>query len=503
MDEALDLIEYNGMPVKEALAEALGAQDDRPAAHPGLAVWTAEALERYRQGGTEALTPLSYRWVRVTTLSAPDRRGAARYEECAWGRPYASLDGSVRELWIPVAGPLSTEDRDTAEMAAAAMTVAFGQPHRLPGRFRWKENATPVETGSPADTREPETVRIREVSCLTGERRIVAGGTPAQIKQEYERIGKGRLAEAVASDGFVPGFDCEDCKLVPLCPALRRGPGLLGIEDRTRPRRIWSVSNGRSYAGRPGRDEACSAREHLRRLRLPDREGRSLSPFVVRGHAVHTWIQNQHERTPGVACRPGDAPDGSAPWSAGKWIVPGEEAGIGARMVAAHARHCPYRLTTVTGLVHERSLVMHDTAADIIVLAKADMIYRDGAFRVYRETKTDARSNPPAEAEADLLRNRPQLALAVLLMESSGIDLTLARVELEVLSPDGARLTIVDPSDTDTRARAHAVVHELAADWHGDTKALARPGMHCRHCEMTEWCRPEASVTSESTGGRS
>ncbi|MET7499650.1 PD-(D/E)XK nuclease family protein [Streptomyces microflavus] len=501
MNEALDLIEYEGMPVVQALAKALAPRDDRPAAHHGLAAWTAAAIERYQQAGTEGLTPVAYKWVRVTPLSAPDQRGAARYEECVWGRPYASPDGSVRELWIPVAGPLSAEDRSEAEMAAAAMAVAFGQPHQLPDRFRWKKDATQVETGYPADTREPAAVRIREVSCLTGERRIVSEGNPAQIKQEYERTGKGRLADVVTSGGFAPGFDCEDCKLVPVCPALRRGPGLLGIEDRTQPRRVWSVTNGRSYVGRPGRSEECPAREHLRRLRLPDRVGRSLSPAVVRGHAVHTWIQDQHERTPGVACRPEDAPDGSAPWSAGKWLVPEQEASMGARMVAAHTRHCPYRLATVTGLVHERSIVRHDAAADIIVIAKADMVYRDGASWVYRELKTDARSNAPAET--DLLRSRPQLALAVRLLQSSGIDPALTRVELEVLGPDGARLTIVDPADPDTQARARAVVHELAADWHGDTTAVARPGRHCQYCEMTEWCRPDLPSAPEKPEGRS
>ncbi|MER7909937.1 PD-(D/E)XK nuclease family protein [Streptomyces sp. NPDC096068] len=489
LNEALDLIEYHGSSVEQALAEVLRSKDGRPAAHPGLARWTTVAVANYLKGGDEGLLPVSHGWVRVAALSKRDERGAARYEECVWGRPYESPDGTVRELRIPVAGPLSEQARDEGELAAASMTVAFGKAHRLPGPFQWKENAVQVEDDfSPAREHELRSVRIQEVSCLDGARRTVSVRTPEEIEREYDRIGKARLAEAVTSEHFAPGFDCEDCKLVPVCPALRRAPGLLGIHDSTRPRRTWSVTNGRSYAGRPDRDEKCAAREHLRRLRLPDRGGKEIGPAVVRGHAVHAWIQEQHERSPGVACRPQDAPEGSESWSAGKWAVTGEEAGIGARMVAAHARHCPYRLTTVAGLVHERSVVMHDTEADVIVIAKADMMYRDGASWVYREIKTDARNDPPLEG--DLLRSRPQLALAVLLLESSVADLTLSRVELEVLGPSGSRLTMVDPADPDTRAQARFAVQELVSEWHEDTLAVASPGRHCRFCEMDEWCQP-------------
>lgn len=497
--DALNLIEYKDVAVATALALALQAKGDRPAADPALATWTRTAVTQYLAGGYQGLIPVRHPWVRVTPLDEPDERGARRYEQCAWGRPYTSPDGSVRELWIPVAGPLSETEPDEGQLAATAMVLAFGTPHRLPEWFRWKENAEPLETDTPDGARLPDLVRIREVSCLDGTRRLVDEQTLGRIEERYQRIGRPQLASAVSSGEFVPGYDCEDCKLVPVCPALRRTTGLLGIEDTTRPRRIWSVTNGRSYAGRPGRDEACAARERLRRLRLPDRTGRSLTPTVVRGHAVHAWIQEQHERHPGVACRAEDAPDGNSPWSAGKWTVPLEEAGTGSRMVAAHARHCPYRLSTVTTLVHEKSIMMHDTAADVLVTAKSDLLYRDGASWVYREVKTDARLR--LSSETDLLREVPQLALAVLLMERAQGDLTTSRVELELLGPDVARLVIVDPSDPLHRAEARQVIHDLAVDWHADTTALPRPGRYCRYCEMVEWCQPNPPPGTPSEQG--
>ncbi|GGZ14308.1 hypothetical protein GCM10010387_03010 [Streptomyces inusitatus] len=500
LGDTLDLIEYEGIEPEEALRRSMAATRERPEADPGLAAWTRFALERYLEGGTPGLLPVSHSWVLVTRLGKPDNRGARRYEQCVWGRPYASADGRVRELRVPVARELlgAAAQADRADLAAAAQVVAFGEPHRLPDRFHWHENARPVPDAGEAARRQPEEVRITEVSCLDGQRHELLRESPEEVRRRYAAHGLPALAAAVSASAFTPGHDCEDCKYTPRCPALKRLGGVLGIEDLTRPRRTWSVTNGRSYVGRPGRDEGCPARERLRRLRLPDREARALTPQVIRGHAVHTWIQERHEARPGIACRPDDAPDGRSSWSAGRWTVPREQADLGARMVAAHARHCPYKLSTVAETAHEQTLVVHDTAADVVVVAKTDMIYRDGSSWVYRETKTDARRNPPQED--DILRERPQLALAVLLLGTStaiGEDISTARVELEVLRPHGARLTVIDPLDPEVRASARQVVLDLSADWHADTTALARPGPHCQSCEMAVWCRPASPDATE------
>ncbi|MFF5719875.1 PD-(D/E)XK nuclease family protein [Streptomyces buecherae] len=499
LGNTLDLIEYEGVGPEEALRRALAATRERSEADPGLAAWTRFALDRYLEGGTPDLRPVPYSWVLVTQLRKPDDRGARRYEQCVWGRPYTSADGRVRELRVPVARELRGPEQEAAkhvrqaeraDLAAAAQVVARGKPHRLPDRFRWSDEAQPVWDTGEAARRQPEEVKITEVSCLDGQRHEVLSEGPEDVAQRYAAYGLPELTAAVSAGTFVPGHDCEDCKYAPSCPALSRLGGVLDIEDRTRPRRTWSVTNGRSYVGRPDRDEGCPARERLRRLRLPDREARALTPHVIRGHAVHTWIQQRHEAHSGIACCPDDAPDGRSPWSAGRWTVPREQADLGARMVAAHARYCPYKLSTVTEVVHERTLVVHDTVADVVVLAKTDMLYRDGSSWVYRETKTDARQNPPVEA--DVLRERPQLALAVLLSTSPvvGEDVSSARVELELLGPHGARLIVIDPFDAGVRVVARQVVRSLAADWHADTTAVARPGPHCRACEMAVWCRP-------------
>ncbi|MFH9424988.1 PD-(D/E)XK nuclease family protein [Streptomyces sp. NPDC017529] len=497
---ALDLIEYGGVQPEEALQQALAATHERPKADPGLAAWTRFAVDRYLEGRPPGLLPVDCAWVVVTSLGKADTRGAKRYEQCVWGRPYVSADGCIRELCVPVARYVASADRarhdivdptERADLAAAAHVVSLGEPYRLPAPHRWSQGAEPAHDVGDAARRRPVEVRITEVSCLDGQRFELLRESPEEVAERYTAYGAPELTKAVTGGGFLPGFDCEDCKYAPSCPALSRIGGILGIEDRTKPRRIWSVTNGRSYMGRPGHDEGCPARERLRRLRLPDPEGRALTPQVIRGHAVHEWIQRRHETDPGTACRPENAPDGRSPWSAGRWTVPEEQAELGARMIAAHARHCPYKLSTVHEVIHERTLVLHDISADVLVLAKTDMIYRDGPSWVYRETKTDARRNPPPE-DADIFRARPQLALAVLLSTSPVLndDASTARVELEVLSPAGAQLTIIDPLAPENRNAARRAIHELATDWHADADAPARPGRHCRSCEMAVWCRP-------------
>ncbi|MET8828473.1 PD-(D/E)XK nuclease family protein [Streptomyces sp. NPDC004610] len=498
---ALDLIEHDGIEPEEALGRALAATAEHPEADPGLTAWTRFAVEHFLRGRPRDLLPLAGTWIVVTKLERQDARGAKRYEQCVWGRSYISADGRVRELCVPVARHKdelrsdrnADDDADRADRAAAAYVVGFGHPYRLPGQRSWSSDAQPLQDAGEAARSRPQEVRISEVSCLDGTRRELLRDSIAEIERRYADHGAPQLTAAVSGNTFLPGNDCADCRYAPTCPALNRLGGILGIEDDTKPRRSWSVTNGRSYMGRPGRDESCPARERLRRLRLPDPEGRSLTPQVVRGHAVHAWIQERHENHPGVACRPEDAPDGRTSWSVGRWTVPQEQAELGAQMVAAHARHCPYRLSSVDEVIHERTLVLHDTAADVLVIAKTDMLYRDGPSWVYRETKTDARRRPPMDTGTGIFRERPQLALAVLLSTSSLVndDTSGARVELEVLGPAGG-LTIIDPFDPENRTAARQAIHELSAAWHADTTAPARPGAHCLTCDMAAWCRPIA-----------
>ncbi|MHC0429186.1 PD-(D/E)XK nuclease family protein [Streptomyces sp. O3] len=143
----------------------------------------------------------------------------------------------------------------------------------------------------------------------------------------------------------------------------------------------------------------------------------------------------------------------------------------------------------------EPRVVRHDTAADVVVIAEPDLLYRDADSWVWRETKTsatDRRSLRP------LLELYPQLALAVVLIARGDLGgaPSCARVELEVLRPGGADLEIIDPFAPANRTAAEGVLRAMVADWHGDDHYPAVPGRSCERCEVARWC--SASPAAES-----
>lgn len=115
----------------------------RSEAHPLLMSWSAEAVRRYlaaraadqhaREAADLPLTvPVRDTWVVGTDPGPVDSRGADTYEMTAWGRRYAALDGSTRELWLLTFGT-AKDDRPEAEKAVAAYVVARGAPRSQDG----------------------------------------------------------------------------------------------------------------------------------------------------------------------------------------------------------------------------------------------------------------------------------------------------------------------------------------------------------------------------------
>ena len=75
-------------------------------------------------------------------------------------------------------------------------------------------------------------------------------------------------------------------------------------------------------------------------------------------------------------------------------MSPGRRPGPGARMLASHADLCLFSRAGRLGEVRvEPPLVVHDTAANVIVIARADLLYLEDGAWVWREIKTRAR--PP------------------------------------------------------------------------------------------------------------
>jgi hypothetical protein len=242
--------------------------------------------------------------------------------------------------------------------------------------------------------------------------------------------------------------------------------------------RTWSVTNGRDYA-------ICPARDHLRRLHLP-RTG-EYDQAARRGKAVHARIEELHRRHPPQPCTEHDLRADLEQWQE-EWQLDAEQVRLGARQLAWHLPVCPLAPGTRVGQVRpESALAVHDPLADVIVLAKPDLLYQDRGAWVWRETKTGGRTRA---RDTDVLGKYPQAALATVLLVAGvlGGEQDGSRVELEILRPDGPDIHLVDPRDPVAVGRAREVVRDLAEAWHGDLLLDPRPGPWCADCEVARWC---------------
>ncbi|MFH9675063.1 PD-(D/E)XK nuclease family protein [Streptomyces sp. NPDC017405] len=432
--------------------------------HDGLRQWSAHARSVYGAAfppdPSRPLTEVDP-WTYRHRLPAADHRGAGEYRITVWGRCLRSPDGTTRELRLPVHRIGAAEPRP-GQVAAAALATAEGLPGPL-----------------------PERVRVVEFAVLDGRTRVLFEGTREKAVEQY-RTGGGPEALSAVLDGqeYRPGPSCAGCAYLPVCPVLRKAPGLLGPDTPGRPRRTWSVTNGRSY-----RD--CPARDHMRRLHLPAADAVERGAAAERGRAVHAYLAQRHGQGSLRPC----TVDVPAHWVPAGFDLPADEQRLGRVLLRHHAAVCPLRRVRDRSDVRaEPRVVRHDDTAEVIVIAEPDLLYRDGDSWVWRETKTSARGARPAQ---DLLRAYPQLALAVLLLSRGdlGGSASRARVELEILRPDGADLEIIDPTAPAHRTTAAGLVRDLTAGWHRDDDYAATPGEVCTRCEVARWCSARTDAT--------
>lgn len=438
----------------------------RKAAHEGLERWTEHASatyeEAFRADTGRPLTEVPEPWTYRYQPAGSDPRGAREYRFTVWGRCLQSADGAVRELRLPV-NRVHRDAPPEGFVAAAALVLAEGVP------------------GLP-----PEHVRIIEVALLDGQVRTLFDGTRSEAVSRYREHGRAALNALLDSQEFRPGASCAECPYVSACPALRRADGLLGITAQGRPRRTWSVTNGRNY-------RICPARDHLRRLHLPLADAVERSPSAERGRAVHAYLAARHGTG---ALRPctADVPDA---WVPEGYDVSAGERALGARLLRMHAAVCPLRcVRDGTDVRNEPRVVRHDTAADVIVIAAPDMLYRDADSWVWRETKTSVRDGA---GPRPLLEQFPQLALGVMLLARGDLGGRpgRSRIELEVLRPGGADLEIIDPFAPSALSAAEEVLRGLIGDWHRDDRFPATPGAACAQCAVARWC-PSALPAGEA-----
>ncbi|NBH06793.1 PD-(D/E)XK nuclease family protein [Amycolatopsis sp. SID8362] len=447
----LDLVERQGVAVDDALAKVCTDE-----VHDSVCQWTRHAVEGYldtfppEAGGP---VPCRGRWVYETVLSQPDQRGARQYRITVWGRCYRSADGRLREVRLP-ANRLAGRARTDAEIAVAAKVLAAGGPDA-----------------------PPEHVTIRQFGMLEGQARTLFDGSRQAALDLYDVSGRAALAQIVDAGDPVeyrPGASCADCAFSAVCPALPRTPGLLGVNNRRRPRRSWSATSARNHA-------VCPARDYGRRQRLPADQAVERGPAAERGRAVHRYLERRHDGTT-TPCDTRVPED----WVPPEFSLSAADHQLGSVLLRNHAVVCPVRHTRKPAdLRVEPGLVFEDPEADTVVLAKPDLLYHDGSAWVWREVKTSASHR---RGKRSWLERYPQLSLATVLAARDDFGLGISRVELEILRPSGADLYTLDPRTPEVRQQAETVLRQSFRPWQDDDRFLPVPGPHCADCEMARWC---------------
>jgi hypothetical protein len=312
---------------------------------------------------------------------------------------------------------------------------------------------------------------------------VLFDDSPSAAETAFRKQGKPLLGEVISGGDERPGEWCVKCKLLTVCRGLHQVPGLLGVTGTGKPVRTWSMTNGRNYV-------KCPARDHLRRLHLP-RDG-EYNETARRGLAVHAAIEELHGRIPHVPCS-----GQGLQVSAEDWQLGPQQAQLGARQVAWHLPACPLAaVPDIGGVWPERTFAVHDPVANVIVLAKPDLLYTDRGSCVWRETKTAGSSRT---VEFNVLRSFPQAALGIVMLAAGafGGDPSHSRVEVEILRPDGVDIHLLDPQDPATVDNARVVLRDYVAAWHGDLLLDPRPGSSCAGCEVARWCTARLDAGKE------
>jgi hypothetical protein len=479
----LDLVEFDRrLTPDEALARWTATP--RQPVHPALVRWTEHAVLSYLTASAEippapgvpsglALEPVSRRWARQRKRRKPEEPDV--YEEMVTDRRYEGH--GVRELRLVRMGSVKDRLEDSTEIAVGVGVLAGGSPvlgspwangQLVLGRFH-----------------RPRLVRLVEIGCEDASWHVLFEGTPDEAHAHYGDAVERRLAAAMAGGSYRPGKDCVSCHAVANCPELPLRPGLLGVTGAGLPRRSWSVSTGRSY-------RRCPARSHLEDLFLPSESSAEHTDAAARGQAVHAWIEKRHRRTPSHPCVADDVPASAEEWECGGWTVTGEQARLGIQMIGDHALVCPVGSPSAGSAVHvEHPVVVYDPEADVVVVAKTDLLHRVSGQWILRETKTTT-----VASTEDLLDAYPQLALAVLLSRAAALPGNeTCGVELERLTSRGPLVSRIDTCAADVADQARGVVRALVSAWRTDTGHSTKSGPACADCPFTKWCPDAAEGT--------
>ena len=439
------------------LCEWIGHQVERRGVHRLMRPFIEHAVENVidAHDGIEAdIGPLRL-------LSWRPKIGQPGRELEAWAPLYHSAEG-VHEIRRLRLGPARHEhDEDDARWAVTAARIA----------------------AEPRGELAPAWVRVVEIGCVDGSIAVLFDDTPEQALSAYTGVVRNRAGALTEEDHVVPCSACGDCKTAGSCRALVPLDGLLGQVGRGHQSRSISPSELAKYAECPGRwlMESCA---HLPK----DPAGSEASE---RGRAVHDWLKAAHRR--GTGCEPADLP------------VPGGHLGLATGVLDAHAyavaypfllQHvgrCPLSEPGVTVVSVEGAVRGYDHDAEVVPVARPDLMYRRDDLLVVREVKT---KEIPFASREEVFDRHLQIPFTLRMLESGLLaqhNCTTGVVEAEVITAGDQFVWEWRTDDPATMAVAASEVERVADDWHHDATWQTTPGPQCGSCPVRQWC-PDRDV---------
>lgn len=401
----------------------------------------------------------------LTLLAVNPSIGSSRRQLTAWAPLYTTADGT-REI----------------------RRVRIGSAHDDPGGGDrlWASTAAHVAaafSGVPAASR----VRVVEIGAGDGSSQVLFDGTPDEATAGFHAQGRARAGLLVDEDHVVPGHACGGCKAAGACGALVQVDGMLGQDAPGLASRSIAPTALAKYA-------TCPAQWLLdAELHLP--KERAGGEQMVRGNAVHRWLEAAHRR--GVACRPEDLPDPAAGLGLADGLLSPGDYALARPYLAHHVGICPLAVDGAAVVSVEQAAYGWDASAQVVPVTKPDLVYLLDGRLIIRETKS-MQSSPVDTHDAYSRHLQIPFMLALL---ASGLQArhgaTGGAVELEVLGPDGPHVMTWETDDPVIMAVARADVRRAVEEWHVDTTWDTRVGPHCSWCPVREWC-PDRDVWQET-----
>ncbi len=440
--------------LQEALNEQLGWRCDN--LHPGQARYVAHAVEQYMDAHDER--EAQHGQMRYITVDPAF--GIHGREVKVWALLYASADGvrEIRRLRLKKARS-RTEESD--RWAVAAGYIAAKMRMRTP----------------------PTRIRVVEVGLQDGSTEVIREHSYEEALDLYKTHGQPVIRQLIAPTDYGPGHSCQKCKVAGGCPSLQDLTGCLGQRRPASSTRSVSAADLELYS-------KCAARWYLEtQCRLPTED--NPSEASDRGRIIHRWLDQAHTR--GTPCTEQDVapPDQKGIFTG---TLTEDEYTRAREFLAAHTRSCPLA-DGAEVIAVEPPVYGYDATADVIIAARPDLVYRDSDGRiVVRETKTTTQMPVDENDAYDRFFPVPWLInIARTAKDAFGETDTLPRVELEVITPQEARVFAWDVErDQDIVHMAQAEVQLRARSWIRDSTWAPAPGAQCAWCPVQRWC-PDAA----------